>query len=58
VSTKTGAITTIAKNLPVRYSVIGSYPYMELPWPMAVNEQGDIYLTTMERGIILFKKNK
>jgi sugar lactone lactonase YvrE len=56
VSTKSGAITTIAENLPVRYSVIGSYPYMELPWPMAVNERGDIYFTTMERGIILLKK--
>lgn len=58
VNTQNGAITTIAQNLPVRYSVVGSYPYMELPVPMAVNERGDIYLTTMERGIILFKKKK
>jgi sugar lactone lactonase YvrE len=56
VSTKSGAVTTIAENLPVRYSVIGSYPYMELPVPMAVNEKGDIYFTTMERGTILLKK--
>ncbi len=56
VSTKDLAISTMAQNLPVRYSVIGSYPCIELPWPMAINERGDIYLTTSERGMIMLKK--
>jgi streptogramin lyase len=56
VSTKNLAISTMVQNLPVRYQVLGSYPYMEFPLPMAVNEEGDIYLTTKERGMIMLKK--
>jgi len=56
VSTKNLAISTVAQNLPVRYTVVGSYPCIELPLPMTVNEKGDIYLTTMERGMIMLQK--
>ena len=58
VNTKNLAVSIIAQNLPVRYAVVGAYPYTELPVPMAVNEKGDIYLITMERGTIMLQKVK
>jgi len=58
INTTNQAVTTIAQDLPIRYSVVGSYPYMEMPLPMAVNERGDIYLATMERGVIMLEKVK
>ena len=58
VNTKNLDVTTIAERLPVRYSVIGTYPYMELPVPMSVNERGDVFLATKERGVIMLEKIK
>ncbi len=47
-------INKIAKSIAA--ALTGAYPYMALPLPMAVNDEGDIYLTTKERGLIMLKK--
>ena len=50
------AITTIADALPVGYGVVGSGPTaVELPTPLHVTADGDIYLGTAGRGVILLK---
>lgn len=58
VGTKDLAISVIAEDLPVAYSLSGSYPSFELPLPMTVSEEGDIYFTTSNRGVIQLKKVK
>jgi hypothetical protein len=50
------SLTLVAADLPVGYSVIGSYPPVEFPWPMAVGSNGNIYLATMNRGMIKLQK--
>ncbi|MBU2551956.1 MAG: SMP-30/gluconolactonase/LRE family protein [Proteobacteria bacterium] len=52
------AVSMVAVNLPVNYAVIGSYPPIEFPLPMDVDEKGNIYLTTSGRGLIQLKKAK
>ncbi len=51
-------ISVVAVNLPVGYALIGSYPALEFPVPMTVSPKGDIYLPTMDRGLIMFQKIK
>jgi sugar lactone lactonase YvrE len=55
-NTRNMSLTLVAADLPVGYSAIGSYPPTEFPWPMAVGSTGDIYLATMNRGMIKLQK--
>ena len=55
-NTKNLALALIATDLPVGYSVVGSYPPIEFPWPMAVTAKGEVYIATMNRGIIKLRK--
>jgi DNA-binding beta-propeller fold protein YncE len=55
-STKDLSLSVLATDLPIAYSVIGSYPPLEFPWPMAVSASGDVYITTINRGIIELQK--
>jgi len=52
------AISIVARNLPVGYALVGSYPPVEFPLPMTVSPGGNIYLTTMDRGVIILQKSK
>lgn len=55
---KTMAVTTVAKNLPITYSIVGSYPSVEFPPSLDVDEKGNIYMATSERGVVMLKKGK
>lgn len=48
-------ISVVAVHLPVQYSTVGSYPSVEFPLPMDVADNGDIYITTAERGLLRLK---
>jgi hypothetical protein len=50
------SLSLVAEDLPVGYSTVGGYPPIEFPWPMAVGANGDIYLATMNRGMIKLQK--
>lgn len=50
------SLSILAVDLPIAYSVVGSYPPLEFPWPMAVNAKGEIYIATVNRGIIKLQK--
>jgi sugar lactone lactonase YvrE len=56
IGTQDLAISLLAANLPIRYVLTGTYPALELPWPMSVSKEGDIYLTTANRGVITLQK--
>jgi sugar lactone lactonase YvrE len=58
INLKTLAISVVAENLPVGYAVLGSYPPVEFPCPMAMGPTGDIYIPTAERGLIMLQKTK
>ena len=58
VDPKTMAVSVVAKNLPITYSVVGSYPPVEFPPSLAVDEKGNIYMATAERGVVMLKKGK
>jgi sugar lactone lactonase YvrE len=51
-------ISVVAENLPVGYSVIGSYPGVEFALSMAVGPERDIYIPTADRGLIMLQKMK
>jgi sugar lactone lactonase YvrE len=55
-NTKNLSLSVIASDLPVGYSVVGSYPPVEFPWPMAVSAKGEVYLPTINRGMIKLQK--
>ncbi|MFZ1983694.1 MAG: hypothetical protein WAU91_04725, partial [Desulfatitalea sp.] len=55
VDPQTMAVTLVAAHLPIAYATVGSYPPVEFPLPMHVGPQGDIYLTTADRGILKLK---
>ena len=55
-STRNMSLSLVAEDLPVGYSAIGSYPPTEFPWPMTVSSTGDIYLATINRGMIKLQK--
>lgn len=55
---KTRATDIVAGHLPVQYSTVGSYPPVEFPLPMTVAQNGDIYLTTADRGLLRLKRVK
>ena len=54
--TRNMSLTLVAVDLPVGYSAVGGYPPIEFPWPMTVGSNGDIYLATMNRGMIKLQK--
>jgi DNA-binding beta-propeller fold protein YncE len=58
VNPKNMAISTVASSLPVGYSSFGSYPLVEIAWPMSVSARGDVYLATEGRGVIKLEKEK
>lgn len=55
---KTRAVDIVAGHLPIQYSTVGSYPPIEFPMPMTVARNGDIYLTTADRGLLRLKRVK
>jgi outer membrane protein assembly factor BamB len=55
-NTRNMDLSVVAEDLPVGYSTLGSYPPTEFPWPMAVGPTGDIYLATLNRGMIILQK--
>ena len=56
IGTQDLGISLLAANLPIRYVLTGTYPALELPWPMSVSKEGNIYLTTANRGVIMLQK--
>ena len=52
------SISTIAEDLPVANTTIGSYPVVEFPYAMTVGPGGDIYIPTAGRGLIMLQKIK
>jgi hypothetical protein len=58
INPKNLGISVIAENLPVGYSVIGSYPGVEFALSMAVGPEGNIYIPTADRGLIMLQKMK
>jgi sugar lactone lactonase YvrE len=53
------ALSVVAENLPIGYTVIGSYPTgVEFAAPMSVGANGDVYIATAERGVIVLRKTK
>ncbi len=52
------AVSIVAENLPVAYTALGSYPPAEFSSAMTVSPAGDIYIPTVNRGLILLKKTK
>ena len=55
---KTLQTSVVAENLPTRYGVVGTAPGVEFGAPMFVTAEGDIYLGTAGRGLLLLKKGK
>jgi DNA-binding beta-propeller fold protein YncE len=55
-NTKDLSLSVIATDLPVGYSVVGSYPPIEFPWPMAISSKGEVYIPTINRGMIKLQK--
>jgi sugar lactone lactonase YvrE len=58
INPKNLAISVVAENLPVGYSLIGSYPPVGFAMAMAISPKGDIYIPTMDQGLIMLKKVK
>jgi sugar lactone lactonase YvrE len=58
INPKNLAISVLAENLPVAYGTYGSYPGIQTPLPMTVNDKGDIYIATSDRGLIALEKKK
>ncbi len=56
INPKTRAMSIIAAHLPVDYSTIGSYPVVEFPLSMDVDEAGNIYFNTSNRGLMRLTK--
>jgi sugar lactone lactonase YvrE len=56
VNPKTVVISMVAKKVPVFNGSVGSYPSVMFPLPMYVSSTGDIYLSTMNRGILMLRK--
>jgi streptogramin lyase len=55
-NTKNLSLSLIASDLPVSYAVVGSYPPIEFPWPMAVSAKGEVYFPSINRGMIKLQK--
>lgn len=57
INPKTRAMSIVAAHLPIAYATIGSYPMVEFPLSMFVDEAGDIYFNTANRGLMRLKKS-
>ncbi|MBI5552187.1 MAG: SMP-30/gluconolactonase/LRE family protein [Desulfobacterales bacterium] len=53
---QTLAVSVVAAHLPIAYGTVGSYPPVEFALPMTVDRQGNVWLTTAERGMLKLKK--
>ncbi len=51
-------ISIVAENLPVAYAVLGSYPPVGFASPMGISPKGDIYVPTVNRGLLMLQKTK
>jgi sugar lactone lactonase YvrE len=58
INPKNLAISTVAQNLPVGYTVLGSYPPVEFSSPVNIGPEGSIYIPTVNRGLIMLRKSK
>jgi sugar lactone lactonase YvrE len=59
INPKNLALSVVAEGLPIGYTPIGSYPPgVEFSTPMSVDANGDIYIPTSERGIVVLRKKK
>ena len=58
INPKNMAISIVAQNLPVGYTLLGSYPPVGFAMSMAISPKGDIYLPTVDQGLIMLKKIK
>jgi sugar lactone lactonase YvrE len=59
INPRTLAITAIADALPVGYGVVGSgSTAVEFPAPLHVTADGDIYLATAGRGVVMLKRTR
>jgi sugar lactone lactonase YvrE len=58
INPKNLAISVVAINLPVGYAVIGSNPAVEFPLAMTVGPKMDIYVITVDRGLIMLQKKE
>jgi hypothetical protein len=58
INPKNLAISVIARDLPVVYELLGSYPAVEYSLSMAIGPKGDIYIFTADRGLIMLQKIK
>lgn len=50
------AVSVVAAHLPIAYATVGSYPPVEFALPMSVDPQGNVWLTTADRGLLKLKK--
>ena len=58
INPKNLALSVIVEDLPIGYGAIGSYPSgVEFAGSMSVNANGDIYIPTSERGMIVLRKS-
>jgi sugar lactone lactonase YvrE len=51
-------VSVVAKGLPVGITLIGNYPPVEWPYPMFVDKDGSIYLSTVGRGVVMLQKGE
>ena len=58
INPKNLAISIVAENLPVGYSFIGSYPPVGFAMAMSISPKGDIYIPTVDQGLIRVAKDK
>jgi sugar lactone lactonase YvrE len=58
ISTKNLGVSVVATDLPVGSAVVGSYPPAEFGIPMTLDAKGNIYITTLGRGVIKLEKTK
>lgn len=58
INPKNLVISIVAQDLPVSYGTAGSYPAVEFEGAMTVSSNGDIYIPTANRGLIMLQKIK
>jgi sugar lactone lactonase YvrE len=58
INPKNLAISIVAQNLPVGYTLLGSYPPVEFAMALAISPKGDIYIPTADRGLIMLQKKR
>lgn len=56
INPKNLAVSIVAQDLPVRYTLVGNNPAIGVPTAMVVSPKGDIYIPTEARGLIMLQK--